>query len=279
MIMKNILIFNDFSSGAEHAIEFALVLAAKTNSYLYIWNTLAKRENSVARELAVAHFSEETEVPVDHSVWVLKSESGVNCKDSLPPQVKFIEGIDFDADNVLAIVKDFEIGMLVRGLTGNREGVMHIETETIKCATRSGCPVLLIPEKLEFKQFEKIVYATDLRFCPQETLTFLNHLAESVHASILIANIAQKGLPYMEDKYAFTVFKEAISNNGKRAQFYFNNVRERDISRAIDVLVNGMNNDVLVLMNNRFHFNELLGYNKPYPVPSNIRVPLLIFPS
>ncbi|SFT10009.1 hypothetical protein SAMN04487890_110169 [Mucilaginibacter polytrichastri] len=271
--------FNDFSSEAEHAIEFALLLAAKTNSKLYIWNTLVKRKNLIAKELTVGHCSEEIEVSVDGSGAVSKFDSGLTWNGGLPSQVRFIAGIDFAVGNVLSIVEEFEIGMLVMGLTPNSEGVKLIEAETIKCATKSGCPILLIPEKFEFKYFKKIVYPTDLRYSPHEILSFLNQLAESVNASILIANIALRGLPFMEDSYAVTIFKEAISKSGKRAQFYFNNVRERDVPRAIDVLINGMNNDLLVLMNNRFHFNELLGYSKPYAVPSNIRVPLLIFPT
>jgi len=138
---------------------------------------------------------------------------------------------------------------------------------------------LLIPEKFEYKAFEKIVYATDLRFCRHEIIVFLTQLAKPLNASILVANISAKGLPYMEDNYANTVFKDTVINRANQEHIFFSNVRERDISRALDVLVNGMNADLLVLVNNKFHFNELIGRNTPYTVPENIHVPLLIFPS
>ena len=278
--MKNILIFNDFSPEAEHATELALLLAGKTNSNLYVWNTFDKYENPVARELAVAHKNEEeTGITVDNTNWILKLESKLNWKTGLLPVVKFIEGVDYAPDYVLSVVKKYDIGMLIRGIAHDEDDLLHIEAEVLSCSTKAGCPVMLIPEKFEYKVFEKIVYATDLRFCRHEIVAFLDQLAKPINASVLIANISAKGLPYMEDNYARSVFADTILNRGNQEHIYFSNIRERDITRALDVLVNGMGNDLLVLVNNKFHFKELLGHDMPYTIPENIRVPLLIFPS
>jgi hypothetical protein len=278
--MKNLLIFNDFSSEAEHATELALLLAGKTNTNLYVWNTFDKHENPVTRELAVANANEEeTGIITDNTSWILKLESKLNWQSGLLPPVKFIEDTDYATDHVLSIVKRYDIGLLVRGITGDEDDMLHIEAETLCCSTKSGCPVLLIPEKFEYKAFEKIVYATDLRFCRREIVLFLTQLAKSIGASVLIANISAKGLPYMEDKYARTVFADTLITPGNQEHIYFSNIRERDIPRALDVLVNGMNSDLLVLVNNKFHFNELLGQDMRYVIPDNIHIPLLIFPS
>jgi hypothetical protein len=278
--MKNILIFNDFSPEAEHAAELALLLAGKTNTNLYVWNTFDKREHPVAKELAVAHANEEeTEITTDNTSWIMKLESKLNWETGLLPVVKFIEGVNYAPNLVLSIVSRYDIGMLIRGISEDEDDLMHIEAEALSCSTKSGCPVMLIPEKFPYKAFEKIVYATDLRFCRREIVSFLSQLARPLNASILIANISAKGLPYMEDNYARTVFSETLLTRSNQEHVYFSNIRERDIPRAIDVLVNGMNNDLLVLVNNKFHFNELVGHNVPYNIPGNIRVPLLIFPS
>ena len=278
--MKNILIFNDFSPEAEHAAELALLLAGKTNTNLYVWNTFDKLENPVAKELAVAHANEEeTEVATDNTSWIMKLESKLNWETGLLPVVKFIEGVDYAPNYVLSIVNRYDIGLLVRGITGDESDLLHIEAEALSCSTKSGCPVLLIPEKFTYKAFEKIVYATDLRFCRREIVSFLSQLAKPLNASILIANISAKGLPFMEDGYARTVFADTLLTRSNQEHVYFSNIRERDIPRAIDVLVNGMNNDLLVLVNNKFHFNELVGQNAPYTIPSNVLIPLLIFPS
>lgn len=278
--MKNILIFNDFSPEAEHAAELALLLAGKTNTNLYVWNTFDKREHAVAKELAVANANdEETEITTDNSSWILKLESKLNWETGLLPVVKFIDGVNYAPNHVLSIVSRYDIGMLVMGLSEDENDLMHIKTEALSCSTKSGCPVLLIPEKFTYKAFEKIVYPTDLRFCRRDIVSFLNHLAKPLNASILIANISEKGIPFMEDNYARTVFSETLLTRTNQEHIYFNNIRERDVPRAIDVLVNGMNNDLLVLVNNKFHFNELMGQGAHYAIPGNIRIPLLVFPS
>jgi hypothetical protein len=278
--MKNILIFNDFSAEAEHATELALLLAGKTNVNLYVWNTFDKYENPVARELAVAHNNEEeTEITTDNTNWILKLESKLNWKSGLLPVVRFIEGADYAPEFVLPIVKKYDIGILVRGVAYDDRELLPVETEALSCSTKSGCPVLLVPEKSGYKLFEKIVYATDLRFCRREIVSFLNQIAKPINASVLIANISAKGLPFMEDNYARTVFTDTLLDRGNQEHIYFSNIRERDIPRALDVLVNGMNNDLLVLVNNKFHFNELLGHDAPYTLPDNFHIPLLIFPS
>jgi len=278
--MKNILIFNDFSPEAEHATELALLLAGKTNTNLYVWNTFDKRESPVAKELAVAHANnEETEITTDDTSWIMKLESKLNWETGLLPVVKFIDGVNYAPNHVLSIVNRYDIGMLVRGLSEDEDEPMHIKAEALSCSTKSGCPMLLIPEKFTYKAFEKIVYPTDLRFCRRDIVSFLNQLAKPLNAGILIANISEKGIPFMEDNYARTVFSETLLTRANQEHIYFSNIRERDIPRAIDVLVNGMNNDLLVLVNNKFHFNELVGHGVPHTIPDNIRIPLLIFPS
>jgi hypothetical protein len=278
--MKNILIFNDFSPEAEHATELALLLAGKTNANLYVWNTCEKLENPVTMELAVAHGNEEEAALIaDNTSWILKLESRLNWERGLLPVVKFIEGAEYSPDHVLGMVKKYDIGMLVRGISSDEQDHLYIEAESLSCSTKSGCPVLLIPEKFEYKTFEKIVYATDLRFCRREIVSFLSQLSQPLNASILVANISAKGLPYMEDNYARTVFNDTLLTRSNQEHIYFSNIRERNIPRALDVLVNGMNTDLLVLVNNKFHFNELVGHDLPYTIPANIQVPLLIFPS
>jgi hypothetical protein len=104
-------------------------------------------------------------------------------------------------------------------------------------------------------------------------------MAQIINASVLIANISEKGLPYMEENYAKSVFEDAVLNPMNRDCIYFNNVKERNIPKALDILVNDMKNDLLVMVNNKFHFNEIMGHDSPYVIPENIRIPLLIFPS
>ncbi|HVV55045.1 MAG TPA: hypothetical protein VHC47_06965 [Mucilaginibacter sp.] len=278
--MKNILLFNDFSSEAERAAELALLLAGKTNVSLYVWDTIEQAEQPVAAELVIAGPNEiVVEVQTDKNSWIEKLESRLHWETGFKPSVHFIEGVKFAPDNVLSVVKKCDAGLLMKGISADDENMTHIESYVLNCSTKSGCPVLLVPKRFTAKMFEKMVYASDLRFCRREVVWFLTQLAKHLNASVLIANISAKGLPYMDDRYARTVFDETILNPTNIEHIYFNNIRERDIPKALDILVNGMNNDLMVLVNNKYHFNELVGHEMPYIIPENMGVPLLIFPS
>jgi hypothetical protein len=183
------------------------------------------------------------------------------------------------SDNVLSVVKKFDVELLIRGIAEGREKRRYIEASILKSATKSGCPVLLIPEDCLYKMFEKLAYATDLRFCRFEVVSFMTQLAKTLNADMLIANISEKGLPHMAENYAQAVFEDVVVNTNNKDHIYFSNIKERNVSKALDIIVNEMNNDLLVLVNNKFHFNELLGHETPYAVPENICVPLLVFPS
>lgn len=277
--MKNFLLFNDFSSEAEHAAELALLLAGKTNVNLYVWNTI-EYDAVPKAELAVAGVNEEgAEVRLDRNSWIERLESRLNWETGLRPTVHFIEGIDYLTDNVLSVTKKYDIGMLIRGTNGDEGFSGYIEANILRSATKSGCPVLVIPRDFPYKVFEKMVYATDLRFCRNEVVAFLTQMAKELDSNVLVANISEKGLPLMAESYADAVFADAVVTRNNSDCIYFSNVKERNVPKALDILVNGMNNDLLVLVNNKFHFNELVGHESPYAIPGNIRVPLLIFPS
>jgi nucleotide-binding universal stress UspA family protein len=280
LVMKNILVFNDMSPETEHAIELALLLADATNVGLYIWDTIGRPESSDSAELVVAGAHEVAlKVPVNKNRPV--GESEFHLKTDSTSTVNFIKDIDFAPGNALSVVKKFNIGLLIQGVAKNEDQLSYIEKNALGCSTKSGCPLMLIPERFPCKAFEKIVYATDLRFCRRDLMSFLSQLATKLNASVLVANIAAKGLPYMEDKYAADVFNDIVAHSARASNehFYFDNIRERDVHKAIDVLVNDMAADLLVLTNHRYHFNELLGSGIPYTLPDYIRIPLLIFPS
>jgi hypothetical protein len=82
----------------------------------------------------------------------------------------------------------------------------------------------------------------------------------------------------MEHNYALDVFKDTIARPASHDHFHFNNILERDIPKAIDILANDMHTDLLVLVNHRYHFNELFGAAIPYRLPAYIRIPVLLFP-
>lgn len=277
--MKNLLIFNDFSPETEHAAQLALLLAGKTNTTLHVWNTFNRIKSRATAEMIASNSDEMVSDFFDKNRWIEELESQLYSQTGLTPVVNIVDDEDFAPDNVLSMVNKCNVGLLIKGVVEDEHRVSHIERELLCCSTRSGCPVLLIPQQYQCKAFEKIVYATDLRFCRQDIIHYLHDFATALTASILVAATASNGLPPIDKAYALEIFEEKIVKSFNHERFYFDNIKERNMLKVFDILVNDLNNDLLVLVNHGYHFNELLGNDIPYVMPPNIRIPLLIFPS
>ena len=109
-------------------------------------------------------------------------------------------------------------------------------------------------------------------------VSYLTALAKPYGATLSIAHLSAKGIPDMEENYARAVFKEQVADHLNYNNLHFNNIKEKDLKKALDVIINGLHNDILALVNHRFHFEEILGRYITAVLPENITVPLLIFP-
>src|SRR5581483_11359893 len=85
--MRNFLLFNDFSSEAEHAAELALLLAGKTNANLYVWNTIEYSAVPKAQLVMAGTNEGLPEIQTDKNTWFERLESRLNWETGLRPVV------------------------------------------------------------------------------------------------------------------------------------------------------------------------------------------------
>ncbi len=118
----------------------------------------------------------------------------------------------------------------------------------------------------------------DLRYCKIPILRHLVELAKPYDASLMVAHISAKGLVPIEDHYAASLFCETVSNNIKYDGLIFNNIKERNAQKALDIMVHEMQTDLVVVINHRFHFEEIMGRYITDILPEHITIPLMVFP-
>ncbi|MET4081961.1 hypothetical protein ABIB40_001912 [Pedobacter sp. UYP30] len=120
---------------------------------------------------------------------------------------------------------------------------------------------------------------TDLRFCGIQTARFLAELAEKWNASLVIAHTSVSGLPKIELEEAESIFNEAVCPNINYRYLLLNMLDKNNQENTLEVMVGQMKADLLVLVNQHFHFNTII---KQYFKDNCARykpAPLLIFPS
>ncbi|WP_295666529.1 hypothetical protein [uncultured Mucilaginibacter sp.] len=283
--MKTIVVINDASQEAANAAKLALNIAQKVNANLLIANIFKEHAPVKAMEYVLVAVNDDEGVKFKSKpksrpcllskLIFLNSQN----KNDFKPQISDFNAAGFSENDMAAFVIKNNIWMMVKGMHENVE--LMGETRKINIhfvLNRVMCPLLLVPAKYQVKDLERIVYMADLRYCQLPVVKCLASIARPYHAKLQIAHISAQGLPDMEKNYAMRFFSEAIGNVVNYDQLFFNNIKERDIQKVVDVMINGLNTDLLVLINHHFHFEQVLGRHITNQLPVYVTVPLLIFP-
>ena len=276
--MRTILIFNDNSAEARHAGEFVLAMAQQLRANILLANTFIKNVKPIERVPAgyiTKNEADERSIPgVFEYLKSLENDKSVH-----KPEIMEFDISNMDETEVAAMINKNNIWMIIKGITD-----VSPETKTAKdlnvqtILNKVLCPLMLIPVGWKVKDLERLVYIADLRYCRIQIVKYLAELAKPMNADLLVAHLSANGLPEMAEKYASSIFNDEVCRNVSYDNLYFNNIKEKNLKTAVDVIINGMRNDLLVLVNHRFHFEEIVGRYITDKLPLHVTIPLLIFP-
>jgi hypothetical protein len=272
--MKTILTFYDNSEAAEHAARFAWLIAKKVHANVLLATTCKikdKLAELVFCEAESENLSDNISISLDHLA-IFNSD-----QDEFNPTLTEIDVSKKDDKQLIEMINQDHIWMFMKGIHNDlTKDTSDINLNSI--LNRVQCPLLLVPEDWPVKSIERIVYMADLRYCRIRIVRFLEELAAPFKADVLIAHLSAKGLPNMADDYALSVFSQEVSSHASYDRLLFNNIKEKNLQTAIDVVINGMHNDIMAVVNHRFHFEEIMGGYITDKLPFNITIPLFIFP-
>ena len=279
--MKSIIVINDGSAEAEHAAILALNIAQKLNTSLLIANLFQVGVRVPDKEYVLVAAGAKSVFRAKGSPGLVKKLNSLdNALFDLKPEISEIDVSEYTVTELAMLIIKNNVWMMVKGVKEcSRPGVQGSVINIQSVLNRVMCPLLLVPEQFNLRDFERIVYIADLRYCHLPVVRFLTRLAKPFRANVQIAHHSAKGLPDMEEKYARTFFTEVISSNVQYDRLLFNNIKEKNLLKVVDVMVNVMHTDLLVLINHMFHFEELIGSSIEPSLPDHIKIPLLVFPS
>lgn len=277
--MKSILIVNDHSSESEHAAVFALVLAQRIGANIIL-------ANMPELKLSAAATYGWTETPPEEDVsGTVHSELMRNLleRKMIHPGFKpVIREMNFSAqkEDLFTLTSENEILMVIKGLDEFLpHALLNVNLAINNLLNKLHVPLLIVPSSWSENELKRMVYLTDLRFCCIGTLKFLANLAACWDANLVIAHSSASGLPQMELNQAKEVFNEEISLNVGYRKLFLNMLDQGKSVDTIEVVVNEMQADLLILVNQHFHFNSLTEQYFKDKCALYTPVPLLIFPS
>ena len=241
--MKKILFTTDFSANATKAFHFALNMAEKHQA-----------------ELILAHVFDVPTVfnyPIEYNPSEMKSNMIKDWKRSLK---EFFENYDtkvkakFEAvehpsvvKGILSIIEVHKPQLVIVGTRGKSRIKEVILGSTTKALVKhSPIPVMAIPEYTDQKDFEKVLYASDLREDDVQALSMLVQLVEPYQPDIEILHIypdsEYKGIEKIE------WFKELVKEHIAYERISFEILRSDDNFSTLHNHMVFNNFDLLVML-------------------------------
>jgi len=275
--MKTILVPTDFSDAARNASRYAIELAKSLNYKVLLFHVfnipvLVNGDFSTTEMLDIGQMEQEQMERLQDEATLLKGNSDVviDCK--------AMSG--FTVDEISVIEQKEKPDLIVMGL--NPTGMISefvfgsITTDVVK---NTQTPVIIVPEATQFKQIDKIVFASDLKMETEMTMHEpLKDLLDAFHSNIAILNVVKE----QADKIGKD---DGVS--GRRIEKYFENrehmyhfLENNDIIAGISEFIVTQDIDMITMIPQKHNLIErLFKESNTQKMAFQVDVPLLTLPA
>jgi nucleotide-binding universal stress UspA family protein len=186
--MKTILVPTDFSLASENAAIYAIGLA---NHYKNTKVLLLHVYSIPLAESSIMPLQFE-ELEAEHKA-LLKAFGKRLLKLVRDVEIEYMSCPGFVVDEILRVINEQNAFLVIMGAKTDIPETTS-GNNIISVIKQSKIPVLVVPEKAEFKKPEKIAFACDYtKSLPSNVIDWLKDYAKSFQAKILIFDILKKG--------------------------------------------------------------------------------------
>ena len=184
--MKKILVPTDFSPTAGKAFRIALDIALKSKGKIILYHAYApvERTTTIALDKKVIACNKQTETNLVKRLERLKKKVMLNGMD-VP--VSITVGHSPVVKNMFRFAEENNIDLIVMGTQG-ASGLKKVIVGTVAASImqKSAIPVLLIPEKFEWKEPGQFIFATNFHKTDKQALTLVNAMAKLYNADVTV---------------------------------------------------------------------------------------------
>lgn len=275
--MIRILVPTDFSPTAEKAFRFAAQLASNAKGTIILFHINDKKDipyfettekkNKYLTQLETKQLKRLQRLKkkvVSHEMNVI-----VSTIVSQPPVIK----------NMLSFAKLNQVELIVMGTQG-ASGLEKtiIGSVTSNIVEKSDIPVLVVPEKYEWKDPKEIVFATNYHSNDKTALSFTLSFAKVLNADVTVLHVSneniEKGAPDSFSDYAY--FLQRTFND---SQIKFKELKSSHLKHSLEHLCDTFPFDMMVMVRRNKRFLEkifLKSFTKN--MACTTKLPLLIIP-
>ncbi len=191
------------------------------------------------------------------------------------PAINSLEINGFNSQKIGEAVVEHNIWLIVMDEQQlHRLNNKETACDALNVINESNCPVLILPQQMDFAFFNRISYITDLRYCDLGVMQFL----KVFNAQVFVTHISAPGLPDMEERYAQELLAEEISARISYSKIFLRNIKNHSIKESINHIVDTLDIKILAFVSKKHQtferlFNDFSDKSQLYQ-----NVPVLIFP-
>lgn len=268
--MKTILVPVDFSKCAANAFRYALETAVRTGSQISVLHVVYPNEgvdNDVYSAFWIDEYYKQREADLRN--WVRRHTRSETFK---KVAVRSHCTIGFPVGAINESVEKERADMVIMGTTG-ATGLRGVFLGSVASGViaRTKVPVLVVPQKANFKEKGKAVFATDLRPI-KSALTFniLHELPQVQKSELHVVHILDK--PGTPEK----AYESALSQKLGNIKHDFHYLHDRDVIQAVINFLESTDANMLVAVTHEHSLLHRLFYDSTTRrLAQKVKVPTL----
>ena len=274
--MKKILVPTDFSKTAENALFYAIELAKSEHAkliLLHVDQTEITNPNvpyTIYTEVIEAK-KKEVKKEIDDLALKITQAGKINYESLVR------EGLVFET--ILNVIKEKEVDLVVMGTKGSGSlSNMILGSSTAKIIEKARCPVIAVPEGVEFNRIKKITYATEYHHSDIYCLKKIIEIAKPFNAQIDVLHISDTEQSPDSEKDMMKKFMNEVNEKVQYTNMSFQLLSGKKIEKVLEKYLEKDSTSMLALSTHqRDFFDKLFGKSITKHLAYHTKTPLLAF--
>lgn len=272
--MKTIIVATDYSDSAEVALKYATFIARLTKTKIALLNIYTFNIHALNGRISPAAMDNLIESNQQHLEHYAKK---LSLKYDIALSAHTLTSIeDYSLEK---FAQSLNAGLIVMGMNRNLSDQSlsgNISSSIIK---NTKLPVLVVPQGVEFKLPERLLYACDYHAVPNEDhLQELNEIAGTFGAEVQVFHITKN--PFQADEALQAIIIEQLENSLQPVSHSYRDKNARDIIEGLKEGIDEFKADILVMSPHKYGFwSSLFHKSKTREMALKSTIPLLSLPS
>jgi len=280
--MKKILVPTDFSENATNAIDYAIVVAAKSNAEIVLLNVFTNVDTTFSsRKKLVNDYNKSLAENLMEQLKELQQRIAANNA-TVKLTTKLYKGEV--QDSILQCASDENADLIIMGTQG-ASGLKKIliGSTTAGIIGNTTIPVLAIPQEAKWKGLENILFATRQLEANDKILTPVLKLAQLdaalIHVAVFTDSDDNDAGDYMEHGRLINAYRQTLPVRYKDIKFKTVQLEGEEFDYTIEQYISDNKINMMIMTTHKRSFWESL-FNScmTKEMSYHIKIPLLAIP-